>query len=115
MKHTPGPWNVESVHSEALHEICMTNPPPGEGDPVVLASVSYDEDRGTCPTLQEANANARLMAAAPDLLEACKLFELAQSEWLRDDGIMTFGEWMDHHKVSGAIRAAIMKAGASNG
>lgn len=105
-KHTPGPWHVDGVHSEALHDICMTNPPPAEGSPVVLASVEYDEDRGTCPTLAEANANARLIAAAPDLLAAAmQLIEGAESEnWDRYRGT-------DEPRTGIAeLRAAIAKA-----
>lgn len=103
-KHTPGPWHVDAVHSEALHEVCMTNPPPKEGNPVVLASVEYDQDRGTCPTLREANANARLIAAAPDLLAACQAAMAFVSTWQHgfEDAFV------------GQMRAAIAKAtGAS--
>lgn len=73
MSHTPGPWKLDCPLTDPLlHDVCIGYEVPGQGSPIVLASIYYDEERGECPTLQEANANARLMAAAPDLLAACK-------------------------------------------
>ena len=62
-------------------------------------------------TVDETEANARLIQAAPELLAACKLFETAEAAWEADEGSEgTFGEWMDKHGVSAAMRAAIAKA-----
>jgi hypothetical protein len=71
-KHTPGPWRAEAVMSDDKHDICIVNPvkPTGEtGWPIVLASVYFDH---TEPNISkaEADANAQLIAAAPELLEA---------------------------------------------
>lgn len=58
-KHTPGPWNIAAgayVETE---------------DGKTIADVWEDEDTGK--VMEETQANARLIAAAPDLLEARKL------------------------------------------
>jgi hypothetical protein len=78
-KHTPGPWRFEphSVGSNYMLIYCSNT--PGEGDNV----------RGYCGA-----ANARLIAAAPDMLDAL----LAM---LHDD---------DHDLACAKARAAIAKA-----
>lgn len=70
-KHTPGPWEVERVNSDYPHDICLGYDIPGEGCPILIATVFSDEDDAPI-SVTEANANARLIAAAPDLLEACR-------------------------------------------
>lgn len=62
-KHTPGPWTVRG------HAIEHDFP---ETDETMV--VGYVEDNG--PSGPEAAANARLIAAAPDLLAALESFEL---------------------------------------
>ena len=62
-RHTPGPWKaVEAAYN-----------PPGwlwvQNDPGALLA---DVHQNVNIPLAARNANARLMAAAPDLLEACK-------------------------------------------
>ena len=75
-KHTPGPWRF---YTEPQPNGC---PIVGNGRGLMLAmlahSVNYPAQR------DEANANARLIAAAPELLEA--LIELA------DCGAEAWGE-----------------------
>lgn len=68
IRPTPGPWTAECVVGDYPHDICGPDR-PGEGSPNLLASVAYDDD-DPLPhlSLAEANANARLIAAAPDLL-----------------------------------------------
>jgi hypothetical protein len=72
VKHTPGPWLVvgdadPEVHAEdgtwIVNQVCS-----GAGD---------ENDDGM--------ANARLIAAAPDLLAACKAFDLALYAGSRDE------------------------------
>lgn len=63
-EHTPGPWLVDHAASWAV----VTD----HYFPHLVAITKYGAD-GTSA------ANARLIAAAPDLLEACKTF----AEWLR--------------------------------
>jgi hypothetical protein len=63
-KHTPGPWEANKYGSRAAHwQVDKTD------SERVIASMTRGED---------AEANARLIAAAPELLEALEgiLFEL---------------------------------------
>ncbi len=72
VKHTPGPWTIDAVMSEALHDICLGYLIPNAGNPILVASVySDDEGRPGDISLIAAEANARLMAASPDLLTVC--------------------------------------------
>lgn len=85
-KHTPGPWRYDR---------CNSSPTTGEhmiagGKPGYLAEV---RDCGS----GDVSANARLIAAAPDLLEACKAVDEA-----------TRGG--DYEAAFKAVRAAIAKA-----
>src|SRR5687767_11509124 len=74
MKHTPGPWTVEEFNADDLQSPARFN-----GPVVVYADADCDihpvadcSCNHTCRESDEAQANARLIAAAPDLLEACK-------------------------------------------
>lgn len=60
-KHTPGPWeqNVELVGGRVNHQII--------GNHQIIADVYPSQ-----PSQTELMANARLIAAAPELLEVCK-------------------------------------------
>lgn len=66
MSHTPGPWVVVRIHSYY-------------GTFRILAAAKRDRKRmcgkGCCDPAQpgEMEADARLIAAAPELLEACKM------------------------------------------
>lgn len=67
--HTPGPWDytlADETSSGGVYgnEKCVCDIIPKE------LQVAYD-----CEEVEIANANARLIAAAPELLEQCKLFE----------------------------------------
>lgn len=70
--HTPGPWHIDAVMGEDRHEICA-EPTAESGNPNVIATVFCDLlDPHPAIGLTEANANARLIAAAPDLLAALR-------------------------------------------
>jgi hypothetical protein len=71
-KHTKGPWAVENVNSDALHDVIMDYQIPGAGFPCLVATVFADDDphRPGDISNAEAEANARLIAAAPDMLAA---------------------------------------------
>ena len=61
-KHTPGPWNWNlNTHDLEYHYATINN--ANGGVAVVTGFVNYAE---------KATANAKLIAAAPQLLEACK-------------------------------------------
>lgn len=62
-KHTPGPWRYTDGGIIDIPKNCL------EIADVYGADI-HDDKRG--PELLEAQANARLIAAAPELLEACK-------------------------------------------
>lgn len=61
--HTPGPWLWEKDHDTGGYVVWTRQPHTGE-----LATVNPDDINGKWP----AKANAHLIAAAPDLLEACQ-------------------------------------------
>ena len=63
MKHTPGPWYVETVPTSIGH--CHKIQPVN-----ACLYVDYRGIRATDPKTAVAEANARLIAAAPELLEA---------------------------------------------
>ena len=62
-KHTPGPWSYRSNEWSRIE----IHYPGGQ-----LASVSKWDDPSSPPPVPEMHANAALIAAAPDLLEALK-------------------------------------------
>ena len=61
-KHTPGPWRVQGTRIEYGPFVA--------GDGFVVAKVFRDPSETGTPN--EWEANARLIAAAPDLLAACR-------------------------------------------
>ncbi|PUA41463.1 hypothetical protein C5U62_32030 [Pseudomonas protegens] len=66
-KHTPGPWHL----SEKSPEMVMRRYdflPESEG--FVIGVVKSTDDTILSPSKEEAIANARLIATAPDLLES---------------------------------------------
>lgn len=75
-QHTPGPWTID------VWDYSHANPPRKElnvqSATLLLATVAWDEGKENPFTVQNetAQANARLIAAAPDLLEA--LQEIAE-------------------------------------
>lgn len=76
-KHTPGPWNVEhipGIDMGATAEItapCEDGGTPFDGRSIIVAQVWKTNDETRWSDDETAQANARLMAAAPDLLAAC--------------------------------------------
>jgi len=62
-RHTPGPWKAVEAPYNPKGWLWVQN-----GPGALLADVHQNKNI----PLDARNANARLMAAAPDLLEACK-------------------------------------------
>ena len=85
-KATPGPWNCNRSSASGYDIVCSEN------SPVDVCVISR---RGK--TTDEIDANARLIAAAPELLEACRWVEQAQRD----------GDYMTAFR---AVSAAIAKA-----
>lgn len=74
VKHTPGPWHVEPGYSPTDCRILSS-----KRFCIALPTSGLDADlRGPQPTMQ---ANARLMAASPELLET----------------VVEVENWLDHH------------------
>jgi hypothetical protein len=105
MSHTPGPWNIGDENNQCCEVLLGT-----------LHNLTANVDRQDSNTGQivitrdEMLANARLMAAAPDLLEACKLL----MEHIKEGLVSVYEERADNGQpgVSAceAIESAIAKA-----
>jgi len=68
-QHTPGPWKCSQYLGHPAWSVHMDAGDRGRGSTIVDGVAGID--------LEQRLANARLIAAAPDLLEAlCKLSEL---------------------------------------
>ena len=74
-KHTPGPWRVEEnttlVWGNCSPDDYSTR---GMGYPIATCRTNPSGNWSTGPYADEAEANARLTAAAPELLEALTMF-----------------------------------------
>ncbi len=108
-KHTPGPWTLETVPTSAdsCHKI---GPFPNRHDREGYACVYADNIRigidESLPRAQELLANARLIAAAPDLLEALQLIQ-GQGWQLHDD---EFGNEIKRRCLSAIAKATATAA-----
>ena len=65
--YTPGPW---VCHSGAVYKDGPNVWPKGEENGIPIAKMDREPDNGIIPV--ERDANARLIAAAPELLKALK-------------------------------------------
>lgn len=81
-KHTPGPWQVTSLNLNTI----ITNPNESGRICTMNERSSYNDE--------ERQANAKLIAAAPQLLEALKLVKTVLDkftlilEWSNDDPVI---------------------------
>jgi hypothetical protein len=105
-QHTPGPWET---------------PGTDDGDRVISASIKGkrhtlahvyggDDPKLNVHTAATRDANARLIAAAPEMLKALRVLAL-----IGDDGVLARIEsdklaWTALNAVRGIARAAISKA-----
>jgi hypothetical protein len=99
LKHTPGPWNVDGDATVYGPRFSIANDKEQIGRFEVADCKGYKQER---------EANARLIASAPDLLRALEqLLETAESlnDWLVSDGSIN-GE----HELFKKVRAIISKA-----
>lgn len=116
-KHTPAPWdyatNVGTMEKEQGFHMRFLIGANGQGFAHTVGLSLAEEDE----------ANARLIAAAPDLLEACKEAEALVIGWAgtyaidyelptkNKSGIHSPDEWHPTHKeIFDKVRAAIAKA-----
>lgn len=94
-KHTPGPWEVMDSFYPSIKEVV--------GPSFNVKAVMWATDL-TEKDYQERSADLRLIAAAPDLLEALQLCEGNIDSLLASCHPKVFGEWLT------VVRAAIAKA-----
>ncbi len=90
-KHTPGPWLLRTAPTSA--GLChIVSAADWRGAFIYGDGIRKGVD-DALPKAQELAANARLIAAAPDLLEACEIF----AEWLcrEENGFTTVGNNRD--------------------
>ena len=71
-KHTPGPWKMRETYSNGEPNGCVIEPMRYE-----LTTSNNDENY----------ANARLIAAAPEMLEALRAFTASWDAYHADEGI----------------------------
>jgi hypothetical protein len=108
MMHTPGPWQIKSDY-EPL-EIIGNVDGPDDGQ------MHYTPICAVEPTLfpDENAANARLIAAAPDLLAIAVIaeqFMTVATDWNFDECEID-GKMRRTHELLKEVRAAITRAGA---
>jgi hypothetical protein len=73
MKHTPGPWQIRDTRSQAGHSLkIIERAVPAKDGINTLIAFALLPDR--CPSAFAWQANANLIAAAPELLEALEEF-----------------------------------------
>ena len=108
-KHTPGPWSIAEGR-KLQQAIIMTG-----GIPIIAMSQKWDEDCALFnlpdnPSFGDKDvtlANAKLIAAAPELLEACKMIMEAEA---MQHGDRTGGTMARISLAINAARTAIAKA-----
>jgi hypothetical protein len=97
-KHTPGPW---CLHPNALSHKAKAYVQDAASEHIATVIAPYDNDEG----LRACVANARLIAAAPDLLEALReAREVLFAEYQRDG---TFGRelWLADEAIAKAVQS----------
>ena len=93
-KHTPGPWIVQITGGE-YESVCAMNPPDTGGTLINVYALDFDTRA----------ANARLIAAAPELLAACQ-------QWITEaEAVASItGFNFDEGSAAWKARAAIARA-----
>lgn len=76
--HTPGPWSLEAVEDRSIKHLC-----PIDSERMSLLTVVHQDETPFAAVYND--ADARLIAAAPELLEAlqdlCSFDLLTQDKW----------------------------------
>jgi hypothetical protein len=62
-RHTPGPWDYDM-------DYIIAPDPDGQHPDIYIAEIAHSDDEGRVASLEQQDANRRLIAAAPELLEA---------------------------------------------
>lgn len=101
VKHTPGPWVIDPCWD------ILGNTDDGNG---MVCQITTD-----AVPRAEAEANARLIAAAPELLEACRVTRALVSEAAMTGFNCHDGDWAERLYANQArLSAAIAKATGGN-
>jgi len=101
MSHTPGPWTMRE-RNFAFHIYGEFKKSKN-----AFITAAYWSNPAYGASREEAFQNARLIAAAPELLEALKLCEGNISSLLASAHPKVYGTWLE------TVRAAIAKATGS--
>lgn len=104
-KHTPGPWGYQKCPKPQAHSDCRDH-----AWLVIWNDGKYEGDLAIVQT-EQAEANARLIAAAPELLEACRELLDLTSDLHEPDGSPD----PEVERINRAARAAIAKAEGDEG
>ena len=105
--HTPGPWMINTAGSAKRDQ-------PFKITEIYVYSPSVQDDTAICgdvidPVTQEpSEANARLISAAPDLLDASILSLSIAESWINQE--YSGQRFYQAHKVLDSVREAIAKA-----
>lgn len=77
--HTPGPWSVtKAKHGVEMSQYVVAMVAPDRNDRALVVHAEQGDDG-------QGDANARLIAAAPELLEALSVLYAVAAEQLGDD------------------------------
>jgi len=107
-QHTPGPWELQKpLFGEQHIYVHSENSVDGKvrSGRQHICVVPYEGKKGAMAYHEMFNANARLIAAAPDLLEALQALDAIG---VLEPDLIGIGEEIDH--AVGLARAAIQKA-----
>jgi hypothetical protein len=99
VQHTPGPWEARASHGTSDFGIVAQLPDAQGGWAVIGEAFSNIRNSAEC-ALEEAAANARAMAAAPEMLKTLRDLD----GWLANTG------HADTHPWRISIAAAVAKA-----
>lgn len=97
--HTPGPWYADKIQDRTAYNIFM----PGYGS--AGASVQHCSNATGCMG-PEVEYNARLIAAAPDMLAALQTAHMAVCNWIPTNA----GSRLAKDRALAEIDAAIARA-----
>ncbi len=113
MSHTPGPWAIESLHNADMLGKAQWRITAGDRERVYRVADVYPDlpqdfkAKSPDACLDECAADARLIAAAPELLAALLNYMAAFGQGLEAHGI-PYGTQQTEADI--AARAAIAKA-----
>lgn len=105
MAHTPGPWFVDGESGNTGESEAISS----AGRVVAWSASTYDEDTDSDEVTDEDRDNARLIAAAPELLAVCKRVasDLSMVLWKEGCGYTLCGS---PERTETLLREAIAKA-----